>query len=104
MNDAIEAIEKLALQPGDIVLINVPKTQPLTRDYCDQLKQRLSELFPDGQRIYIKNADMHVEVLGDVLNADDIARIAARMEARHKTTGPLQSKLNRPEKSTSNTQ
>jgi hypothetical protein len=82
---AMEAMEltKLSLAPGDIVLVTVPKEAPLTPQLQTSLAGTFTNLLHDkGVRVLIKNADIALEVLADLLTADDLAKMARRMEQK----------------------
>ena len=89
-------IEKLAPAAGDILLVTVPKEALLTPGVMTSLNKTFTNLlYGTGVRVLIKNADIAVEVLADLLTADDLARMAARMEKKklaQADTGPVQNK------------
>ena len=77
------AIEKLSLVPGDIVLVTVPKEVPLSPPVQDSLKKTFSGLLAGKEvRLLLRNADIALEVLADLLTADDLAKLAARLEQK----------------------
>ncbi len=84
--------ESLVLGDDVIVLITVPRTQALTLPYTEALKDNLHQIFPSGQRIFIKNEDMSMGVLHELLTADDLALLSAKMEQKKisTATGPDQ--------------
>lgn len=92
----IKQVDSLEIGDDTIIVMTVARTQPLTASYCAFLRGGLSELFPNGQRIYIKSEDMpwDMEVLADLLTPDDLAKLAARMESKALANGlpPLQNK------------
>ena len=76
-------IEKLSLVPGDIVLVTVPKEVPLSPPVQDSLKKTFSGLLAGKEvRLLLRNADIALDVFADLLTADDIARLAARLEQK----------------------
>jgi len=86
-------MESLTVGDDVIILITVPRTQLLTELYCATLKQSLAELFPAGQRIFIKNEDMNMDVLHHLLTAEDLANLSARLEQKNqRAAGPDQQK------------
>jgi hypothetical protein len=81
---ALEAqYKKLALERGDILLATVPKNIPLTPHVMRSLQNTFNNLLHDkGVRVLIKNEDIGFESLADLLTADDLARMAARIERK----------------------
>jgi hypothetical protein len=76
-------LEKLSLVSGDIVLVTVPKEVPLSPQVQSSLAGTFTNLLHDkGVRVLIKNADIAVDKLADLLTADDLAKMAQRMEQK----------------------
>ena len=94
-------LEKLSLAPGDIVLITIPKDVPMTPQVQASLANTFTNLVHDkGVRVLLKNADIAVDVLAELLTADDIAKLAARLEQKQleAPVAPVQSAEPVPEK------
>ena len=89
-------IEKLAPAAGDILLVTVPREALLTPGVMTSLNKTFTNLcHGTGVRVLIRNADIAVDVLADLLTADDLARMAARMEQKALAGGhqsPIQNK------------
>ena len=76
-------LEKLSLAPGDIVLVSIPKEVPLSRLVKNSISKTFTNLVHGkGVRVLLKNADIAVDVLADLLTADDLAKLAARLEQK----------------------
>ncbi|MDE2101790.1 MAG: hypothetical protein KGL39_31375, partial [Patescibacteria group bacterium] len=75
--------EKMSLQPGDILLASVPKNVPLTLGLKASLSKTFTNLLHDkGVRVLIKNEDIGMDKLADLLTAEDVHRILERIDQR----------------------
>lgn len=72
-------IEKLKLEPSDIVVVTIPKcSQATARRVHDQLRKVL----PRGQRSIVKFEGTKVEKLADALTPEELHRLNEAMEKK----------------------
>jgi hypothetical protein len=72
-------LEKLRLEPGDILVVNVPRGMPHA---VERIHQLVRKILPPSTRSIVKGENIGLERLADIITPEELHMLNVAMEKR----------------------